>query len=224
MRAHGQDLNKLSKINIRRLAGDSAAASTSNGQRIDPDAFARRLWTETRRCVLCRKPSYVFGLYLPDGNADPVVRTCLAPHQARFLFYGLCVKGFQHEGVSSASRRRQPTPSSRRPTPERPWTPPGLATRTRVRPRAAGGSPSRGGEIRREPRALIGLNIVRENGDDGWHNSRMEQEHVSRKARGARMSPSPPASSFGWRRAPSLDWRTAFDRPSALWSQRKECR
>jgi len=99
MRAHGQDLNKLSKINIRRLAGDSAAASTSNGQRIDPDAFARRLWTETRRCVLCRKPSYVFGLYLPDGNADPVVRTCLAPHQARFLFYGLCVKCFQHEGV-----------------------------------------------------------------------------------------------------------------------------
>jgi len=33
-----RDLNKLSKINIRRLAGDIAAVSTSNGRRIDPDA------------------------------------------------------------------------------------------------------------------------------------------------------------------------------------------
>jgi hypothetical protein len=94
-----RDLQKVSKINIRRLAGDIAAASTSNGRRIDPDAFARRLWKETRRCLLCRKPTYVFGLYLPDGDADPVVRTGLAPHQARFLFYGLCVKCFQEEDV-----------------------------------------------------------------------------------------------------------------------------
>jgi hypothetical protein len=94
-----RDLQKVSKINIRRLAGDIAAASTSNGRRIDPDAFARRLWKTTRRCVLCRKPSYVFGLYLPDTNADPVVRTGLAPHQARFLFYGLCVKCFGADDV-----------------------------------------------------------------------------------------------------------------------------
>jgi hypothetical protein len=114
MRAHGQDLNKLSKINIRRLAADIAAASTSNGQRIDADAFARRLWTETRRCVLCRKPSYVFGLYLPDGNADPVVRTGLEPHQARFLFYGLCVKCFGEEDVLHRGRGDSGSDSPRR--------------------------------------------------------------------------------------------------------------
>jgi hypothetical protein len=94
-----RDLNKLSKINIRRLAGDIAAVSTSNGRRIDPDAFARRLWAQMRRCVLCRKPSFVFGLYLPDDRADPVVRTGLEPHQARFLFYGLCVKCFHGDDV-----------------------------------------------------------------------------------------------------------------------------
>jgi hypothetical protein len=48
---------------------------------------------------LCRKPSFVFGLYLPGKDADPVVRTGLKSHQARFLFYGLCVKCVQIDDV-----------------------------------------------------------------------------------------------------------------------------
>ena len=99
-----EDLARVSKIYIRRLAADIAATSTSNGRRIDPDAFAERLWRQTRRCALCRKPAYVFGLYLPGRDADPVVRTGLAPHQSRFLFYGLCVKCFQGD-LEDVSRR-----------------------------------------------------------------------------------------------------------------------
>jgi hypothetical protein len=82
----------LSKINIHRFAKDLAEATTSNGRRLDPDAFAVRLWKQTRRCVLCEKPGYVFALYYPGEHSDPVIRTGLKDGQGRFFAYGLCVK------------------------------------------------------------------------------------------------------------------------------------
>jgi hypothetical protein len=94
------DPNRLSKVNIRQLAEDIAASTTSYGRRLDPEAFAARLWKQTRRCILCRKPSYVFAVYVPDEKADPVIRTGLAPHQARTFFYGLCVKCYQSENAA----------------------------------------------------------------------------------------------------------------------------
>jgi hypothetical protein len=90
-------MNKLSKISIRKLADNIAARSTSNGTRLDPDAFYENLWETTRRCIFCSKPSYVFGILDPSGHSDPVLRSGLAKGQARFLFYGLCVKCYQEE-------------------------------------------------------------------------------------------------------------------------------
>jgi hypothetical protein len=89
----------LSKINIRRLATDVASQMKSNGRKLDPDALAERLWKQTRRCLLCRKPSYVFALYFPTDKADAAIRTGLRPGQGRTFAYGLCVKCYQDEGV-----------------------------------------------------------------------------------------------------------------------------
>lgn len=82
----------LSKANIRQLALHMAQNMTSNGRRLDPYALAQHLWKQTRRCMLCEKPGYVFGFYFPGEYSDPVIRSGLKDGQGRFLAYSFCVK------------------------------------------------------------------------------------------------------------------------------------
>jgi hypothetical protein len=92
-----QELPILSKRSIRRFAETMAARTTSHGAALDPDALADRLWKAGRRCVLCRKPGYMWDLYIPGEGADPVARTGLDKSQARLFAYGLCVKCYEAE-------------------------------------------------------------------------------------------------------------------------------
>jgi hypothetical protein len=94
--------HRLSKINIRQFAEEMAASTTSNGRPLDPDALAERVWKETRRCCLCNKPSYVFAMFFPAKDSDPVMRTGLRPGQERLFAYGLCVRC---RGLKDATER-----------------------------------------------------------------------------------------------------------------------
>lgn len=92
------DLPRVSKQDVRRYADEMARTTTSHGTKIDPAAFAARIWKSVRRCVLChpeRKPAYVWGVWIPGKESDPIVRIGLADHQARTIFYGLCVNCYQ---------------------------------------------------------------------------------------------------------------------------------
>jgi hypothetical protein len=51
--------------------------------------MASRLFRETKRCVLCEKPSYLLGVSMPEVDRD-----C-----PRVLAYGLCVKCSRTRGV-----------------------------------------------------------------------------------------------------------------------------
>jgi hypothetical protein len=99
-RPDAEKLLKLSKQNVRRYAEMLAAATTSHGTELDPGALADRIWDSTRRCLLCRKPTYVFGLYTPGKGADPVTNTGLGKSQARVFYYGLCVGCYRTEDAS----------------------------------------------------------------------------------------------------------------------------
>ncbi len=92
-------LPRLSKQTVRRYAEAMAATTTSHGTELDPGAFANRIWKSTRRCLLCQKPTYVFGLYTPGRGADPVTNTGLGEGQARVFHYGLCVGCYRTEDV-----------------------------------------------------------------------------------------------------------------------------
>ena len=94
--------HRLSKINIRQFAEEMAASTTSNGRPPDPHALAERVWKETRRCCLCNKPSYVFAMFFPAKDSDPVIRTGLRPGQERLFAYGLCVRC---RGLKDATER-----------------------------------------------------------------------------------------------------------------------
>jgi hypothetical protein len=97
---------RLSKISIRQLAQEIAALTTSNGARFDPELLAQRLWKETHRCCLCSKPSYIFAMFFPAEDSDPVIRTGLRPEQRRLFCYGLCVKCFGLEDASERVERK----------------------------------------------------------------------------------------------------------------------
>ena len=50
--------------------------------------------------MLCRRPSYIFALYLPEGACVPLIRTGLRKSQSRMFFYGLCVKCFAEDDAT----------------------------------------------------------------------------------------------------------------------------
>ncbi len=90
-RPEAEKLPRLSKQNVRRYAEAMAATTTSYGTELDSGTFADRIWKSTRRCLLCGKPTYVFGLYTPGRNTDRVTNVGLGEGQARVFHYGLCV-------------------------------------------------------------------------------------------------------------------------------------
>ncbi len=74
---------------------------SSNGTLIDSKEFAKNVYNQSKRCVICSKPSTAFGIFVPNDNADPVLTATKKSHQARYFFYGVCVAHWEErDGVT----------------------------------------------------------------------------------------------------------------------------
>lgn len=97
-------LQQLAEQVVRR----TLEGSTFDGQPRSPELVAAVVaasWKQMCRCLLCSRPSDLFGCFVPDRpweHGNPVY----VPGKARLIFYGLCDACSQQPDCSKRVEQR----------------------------------------------------------------------------------------------------------------------